>query len=220
MLDLIDKSIPRPDVGSTHYKIWKKLSLKVAGWLSAALSQDIGDKVQNIPLEADYADDLMAAIRTTCKGEADSQAGWRAWTYFRNCQRHQYPTCEAYIHALRAKHSDAERVGFGVKPCQDIVTLFHAIETDLPTWVTLKMEQYKDVKSKSMDDFNQLCSEALEKCQALKFSMGNATSNFTPPTASPSKPTEPVGNRKPKEGDPDIPNEKKPHAPKPGVSPD
>ncbi|EED11570.1 hypothetical protein TSTA_008660 [Talaromyces stipitatus ATCC 10500] len=218
LLDLIDKSIPRPHVGSAHYKIWKKLSLKVAGWLSATLSRDVGTKVQTITVNVDYADDLLAAIRTICKGEADSQAGWRAWTDFRKCDRHQYATCEAYIHALRAKHSDAERDGFGVQPCQLIITLLHSIETDLPTWVTLKMEQYKDVKSKNMDDFHQLCSEALEKCQGLKFSMGNAANNFNPSTPATPKSTDGREDKKRKERDPDTPNEKKRNAPKPGVS--
>lgn len=66
----------------------------MAGWLSVTLGHDIGEKFQTIAVNVDYANDLVDAIGTICKGKADSQAGWRAWTDFKNCQRHQYPTWE------------------------------------------------------------------------------------------------------------------------------
>lgn len=69
-----------------------------------------------------------------------------------------------------------------------------------------------------MDDLYQLCSEALEKCQGVKLSMGDAVNNFNPPTTRTPKPTEHMGNSERMDRDPDTPNEKKPHAPKSGVS--
>ena len=162
--DVIDPALPRPHYTDAKYSTWRRVSTRIAKWLSQQVSDEILDEVIAFDTGSEYADDFYKAIRNAVLGSPFS-----AFWGIIKMKRSDYKTIDQYVTALRRSIEHSNELGMQFTAFQSMVILLGGVEQELKEFVAVTIESFKDDAPTTITwaDFMQLCRDIKDRAMFI-----------------------------------------------------
>jgi len=160
-VQLIDKSVPRPNSNSLNYRRWQDASMQVSLWLTSQITEDVQKLLEHSPMSIEYADDTFKAIQKTIFGQGVMQASVAA-IKLANLKRADFATAKDFITQYRHAIQTCQYLDIETGPLYSALVFLSNIRADMPNWVDNSENALTDdkVKNYQWTDFQELAYEA------------------------------------------------------------
>lgn len=160
-VQLIDKSVPRPNRNSLNYRRWQDASMQVSLWLTSQITEDVQRRLEHSPMSIEYADDTFKAIQKVIFGQGVMQASVAA-VKLANLKRADFATAKDFITQYRHAIDTCQYLDIEIGPLYSALVFLSNIRADMPNWVDNSEHALTDdkVKNYQWTDFQELAYEA------------------------------------------------------------
>lgn len=165
--DLIDSSIPRPELTDKKYDIWYEVSMTVRQWLTASISVAIDNKLERLDITTGFADEYFDAITTALLGHGHSRA-FNTWYKAVHIKRNQHASMEEFLETYQDMVHLANKLGSPIQPSQATGIVLNEARKVFREYYTSRWNDFISIKPNEVthDYFLQTCPDLVDCAKA------------------------------------------------------
>jgi hypothetical protein len=171
--DLINLSLPRPEIDDPSYRIWSYWSASVGRWIGLQVDKDTRTRLSVLAERPKMADVLFdELVSYTREGERSDKLMIDIYK-LADMKREHFSSAGEYITSYQRQISVLRRVKLAPLPFHAIAIILREVEEELPGMAFMKEALQKVVNPQEMtqEEFDRKCKEMLINARQLAISI-------------------------------------------------
>ena len=171
--DLINLSLPRPEIDDPSYRRWSYWSASVGRWIGLQVDKDTRTRLAGLAERPKMADVLFDELVSYTRGGEGSDNLMIDIYKLADMKREHFSSAEEYITSYQRQISVLRRVKLAPLPFHAVAIMLREVEEELPGMALMKEALQKVVNPQEMtqEEFDRKCKEMLINARQLAISI-------------------------------------------------